>query len=193
MIGVREYLTADGISPHVKWFNTLNGQAAAKVATAVTRITQGNLATAKSVGAGVQECRIDFGPGYRIYFGRDGDRMMILFGEGTKKRQQDDIQHAQALCLTTGAAGKRRSKMLLTRDFKETIRERARRDAAFREALLKEAVDALLSGDMETGKIVLRDYINVTVGFDKLGNATKKSPKSLMRMLGPKGNRQAAM
>jgi len=54
---------------------------------------------------------------------------------------------------------------------------------------LKEAVDALLSGDVETGKIVLRDYINATVGFDKL--ATKKSPKSLMRMLGPKGNPQA--
>jgi hypothetical protein len=93
--------------------------------------------------------------------------------------------------LITDAAAKRRNKMPLTRDFKETIRERARRDAAFREALLKEAVDALLSGDVETGKIVLRDYINATVGFDKLATVTKKSPKSLMRMLGPKGNPQA--
>ena len=91
----------------------------------------------------------------------------------------------------TEAVGKRRSKVPLTRDFKETIQERARRDAAFREALLKEAVDALFSGDVETGKIVLRDYINATVGFDKLATATKKSPKSLMRMLGPKGNPQA--
>jgi hypothetical protein len=74
---------------------------------------------------------------------------------------------------------------------KETIQARARRDAAFREALLKEAVDALLSGDVETGKTVLRDYINATVGFDKLATVTKKSPKSLMRMLGPKGNPQA--
>jgi hypothetical protein len=82
-------------------------------------------------------------------------------------------------------------KMPLTRYFKETIQERARRDAAFREALLKEAVDALLAGDMETGKTVLRDYINATVGFEKLGSVTKKSPKSLMRMLGPKGNPQA--
>ena len=81
--------------------------------------------------------------------------------------------------------------MPLTRDFKETIQDRARRDAAFREALLKEAVDALLSGDVETGKTVLRDYINATVGFDKLATVTKKSPKSLMRMLGPKGNPQA--
>jgi len=81
--------------------------------------------------------------------------------------------------------------MPLTRDFKETIQQRARRDGRFREALLKEAVDALLSGDLDTGKIVLRDYINATVGFEKLGSATKRSPKSLMRMLGPKGNPQA--
>ncbi len=81
--------------------------------------------------------------------------------------------------------------MPLTRDFKETIQARARRDAAFRESLLKEAVDALLSGDVETGKTVLRDYINATVGFDKLATITRKSPKSLMRMLGPNGNPQA--
>jgi hypothetical protein len=83
---------------------------------------------------------------------------------------------------------KRRSEMPLTRDFKETIQERASRDARFREALLKEAVDALLSGDVETGKTVLRNYINATVGFDKLATVTKKSSKSLMQMLGPKGN-----
>jgi DNA-binding phage protein len=81
--------------------------------------------------------------------------------------------------------------MPLTRDFKETIQARARRDAAFRESLLKEAVDSLLSGDVETGKTVLRDYINATVGFDKLATITRKSPKSLMRMLGPHGNPQA--
>ena len=81
--------------------------------------------------------------------------------------------------------------MALTRDFKETIQARARRDAEFRENLLKEAVDSLLSGDVETGKTVLRDYINATVGFDKLATVTKKSPKSLMRMLSPNGNPQA--
>src|SRR5688572_27182337 len=79
------------------WFNTLNAQAAAKVAIAVTRMAQGNLSNAKSVGAGVQEYRIDFGPGYRIYFGRDDDRLVILLGGGTKKRQQEDIRRAQAL------------------------------------------------------------------------------------------------
>ncbi len=97
MFEVREYLTADGHSPYAKWFDNLNAQAAAKVAIAVTRIAQGNLSNAKSVGAGLQEYRVDFGPGYRIYFGRDGDRLVILLGGGTKKRQEVDIAHAQTL------------------------------------------------------------------------------------------------
>ena len=86
MIDVREYVAADGSSPYAKWFNALNAPAAAKVAIAITRMAQGNLSNAKSVGGGIQEYRIDFGPGYRIYFGRDGERVIILFGGGTKKR-----------------------------------------------------------------------------------------------------------
>jgi hypothetical protein len=81
--------------------------------------------------------------------------------------------------------------MALTRDFKETIQARVKRDPAFREALLKEGVECLLSGDVETGKTVLRDYINATIGFEALGDLTDKSPKSLMRMFGPKSNPQA--
>ena len=81
--------------------------------------------------------------------------------------------------------------MPLTRDFKETIRGRLERDPGFREALLEEGVQCLLAGDVEVGKSVLRDYINATVGFRELGGMTDKSPKSLMRMLGPQGNPQA--
>ena len=81
--------------------------------------------------------------------------------------------------------------MALTRDFKETVQARARRDPAFREGLLKEGVECLLSGDIDTGKVVLRDYINATVGFEKLGALTSKPPKSLMRMFGPAGNPHA--
>jgi hypothetical protein len=81
--------------------------------------------------------------------------------------------------------------MALTRDFRERIRERARRDPAFRRALLREAIDAMLSGDLRTGKAVLRNYINATVGFARLGKATYKSPKSLMRMFAPDGNPRA--
>ena len=81
--------------------------------------------------------------------------------------------------------------MGLTRDFKETIKARVRRDPEFRAELLKEAIECMLAGDMDTGKAVLRDYINSTIGFQALGAATQKSPKSLMRMFGPKGNPQA--
>lgn len=99
MVEVREYLTTGGTSPYANWFNRLNATAAAKVTIAVTRMAQGNLGNAKSVGSGVQEYRIEFGPGYRIYFGRNGDRLVILLGGGTKKRQQDDIRDAQAYWL----------------------------------------------------------------------------------------------
>jgi DNA-binding phage protein len=81
--------------------------------------------------------------------------------------------------------------MPLTRDFRETIRARAQRDAAFRRELLREAVESFLTGDVDTGKAILRDYINATVGFPTLAEATDKSAKSLMRMLGPSGNPHA--
>ena len=81
--------------------------------------------------------------------------------------------------------------MALTRDFKETVKARAQRDAAFREAMLRESVECLLAGDVDVGKAMLRSYINATMGFKKLGEHTAKSPKSLMHMLGPKGNPQA--
>jgi hypothetical protein len=81
--------------------------------------------------------------------------------------------------------------MPLTRDFKETIRARVKRDPGFRKALLREGIENFLSGDVETGKIILRDFINATVGFTKLSDVTHRSAKSLMRMLGPRGNPQA--
>ena len=81
--------------------------------------------------------------------------------------------------------------MALTRDFKITVRERLQRDPSFREALLAEAADCLLTGDVETGKSLLRDYVQATIGFGELGGLTDKSPKSLMRMLSQNGNPQA--
>ena len=81
--------------------------------------------------------------------------------------------------------------MALTRSFKETVKARAQRDAAFRYGLLKEAIECLLSGEIEPGKILLRDYINATIGFEELAARTEKPAKSLMRMFGPKGNPNA--
>ena len=69
--------------------------AAARVTTSLTRLGTGNWSNVKGVGAGVFEVKIDFGPGYRVYFGKDGETIVILLGGGTKKRQSRDIEAAQ--------------------------------------------------------------------------------------------------
>jgi DNA-binding phage protein len=81
--------------------------------------------------------------------------------------------------------------MAKTKPFKELVQARVRTDKRFAEALLREGIDAMLSGDVDTGKIILRDYIKATIGFEKLGEATGAPPKSLIRMFGPRGNPQA--
>lgn len=92
---LREYLDEAGKSPFGRWFDGLNAAAATKVTTALARIELGNLSNVKGVGSGVFEYRVDFGPGYRIYFGKDGDMLVIMVGGGTKKTQAKDIGHAQ--------------------------------------------------------------------------------------------------
>ncbi len=92
---VVEYLDVNGSSPYGRWFARLDAMAAAKVATAIYRLEQGNLSNVKPVGQGVSEYRIDFGPGYRIYFGQDGAVLVVLLGGGTKKGQNADIRLAQ--------------------------------------------------------------------------------------------------
>ena len=81
--------------------------------------------------------------------------------------------------------------MALTREFKESVQARMRKDRNYRQALLREGVECLLAGDLDTGKAILRDYINATIGFAELSRRTRRPAKSLMRMLGPKGNPQA--
>ena len=94
MLELVEYLDVDGASPFAVWFSELDAQSAARITVALNRMEQGNLANAKGVGAGVLEYRIDTGPGYRIYFGRDGAKLIILLGGGTKRRQAKDIEAA---------------------------------------------------------------------------------------------------
>ena len=81
--------------------------------------------------------------------------------------------------------------MPLTRDFKELVQRHVAADPSYRQALLREGIDTMLTGDVETGKAILRDYIKATVGFEKLGEATGTPAKSIIRMLGPRGNPQA--
>lgn len=81
--------------------------------------------------------------------------------------------------------------MALTREFRESVAERARKDAKYRKALLKEAIEALLNSELEAGKAMLRDYINATIGFEELSRILHKDSKSIHRMLGLKGNPRA--
>ena len=97
MIEIREYLDDRGRSTFGRWFDGLDASAAVRVRTSLARMEAGNLSNIRGVGNGVLECRINFGPGYRVYFGRDGDTLIILLGGGTKTRQQRDIDDARQL------------------------------------------------------------------------------------------------
>jgi putative addiction module killer protein len=92
---IREYEAGDGRSPFRDWFADLPPAAAAKVVVALARLGQGSLANLKGIGKGVLELRIDFGPGYRVYLGRDGEKLVILLTGGMKRRQPRDIAAAQ--------------------------------------------------------------------------------------------------
>lgn len=93
---IRYYIGPRGLQPFSKWFADLDPMARAKVTRAIARLEQGNDSNVKSVGEGVLEYRIDFGPGYRVYFGRDGETLVILLTGGTKKRQPRDVDAAHA-------------------------------------------------------------------------------------------------
>jgi len=93
-IRILEYLDPEGRSPYAAWFEGLNAPAAAKVAAALYQLAASNWSNVKGVGSGVYERKIDFGPGYRIYFGKDGDTVVILLGGSTKQRQHQAIETA---------------------------------------------------------------------------------------------------
>ncbi len=97
MVELVEYVNATAISPFSKWRNGLDATVRARITMALDRLERGNFSAVKGVGAGVFELRMDFGPGYRVYFGKDGEELVILLGGGTKQRQQNDIEAAQLL------------------------------------------------------------------------------------------------
>jgi putative addiction module killer protein len=91
---IRYYVAPGGVQPFAEWFADVEPVARAKVTRAIARLEQGNFSNVKSIGEGVLEYRIDSGPGYRVYFGRDGEALVILLTGGTKRRQQRDIDAA---------------------------------------------------------------------------------------------------
>jgi putative addiction module killer protein len=93
MIKIEEYVS-EGNSPFRRWFDGLDGQAAASITVAIERLADGNTSNVKTIGEGAAELKINRGPGYRVYFGWDGNTLVILLGGGTKRRQQNDIEAA---------------------------------------------------------------------------------------------------
>ncbi len=93
---VREYIRENGVNPYKKWFNSLDAQAAAKVAVAINRLKLGNTSNIKWFD-GIGEYKINWGAGYRIYLAQEGTQLIILFGGGTKKKQQADLKKAKTL------------------------------------------------------------------------------------------------
>ena len=138
--------------------------AAAKVRVAVSRLEQGNLPKLEWF-RGIGEYKIDWGPGLRIYLAKDGLKIIILI-----------INQA------------RKVNMALTRDFKETVAARVQNDPAFAQALLDEAITLFVNGEPESAKLILRDLVNATVGFEALAEEIHKPAKSLHRMLSQSGN-----
>lgn len=95
MLRITQYIESNGRSPFDKWFLELDSIAAAKITKAIYKLELGNFSNVECVGGGVYEQKIDFGPGYRIYFGEEGDEIIILLYGGTKKRQSSDIAKAK--------------------------------------------------------------------------------------------------
>ena len=188
---IKELLLADGDSPFGEWFGSLEAVAAAKVRVAVSRMEQGNLSNVEWF-RGIGECKIDWGPGLRIYLAKDGLKIIILIGGGTKKRGSRTSIRRWRCGRTTSAARhqprKERSDMALTRDFKETVAARVQSDPAFAQALLDEAITLFVNGEPEPAKLILRDLVNATVGFEALADEIHKPAKSLHRMLSKSGN-----
>ena len=96
-IEIREYLDARGHNHYREWLSGLDPSVKARVIKFVLRMGDGNFSAAKPEGEGISELQLDFGPGYRVYFGQDGDQLVILLAGGVKRRQQEDIQEARTL------------------------------------------------------------------------------------------------
>jgi putative addiction module killer protein len=187
---IKELLLADGESPFAEWFGSLEAVAAAKVRVAVSRMEQGNLSNVEWF-RGIGEFKIDWGPGLRVYLGKDGLKLIILIGGGSKNVNKKTLTTPCCSGKTTNAARHQADKdidMALTREFKETVAARVQTDPAFAQALLDEAIHLFVNGDPESAKLILRDLVNSTVGFEALAEEIHKPAKSLHRMLSRSGN-----
>jgi len=187
------YVEASGRCPFRNRFVGLDPHATTKITIALTRLEQGNLSNAmQSRSARVSSNTVSIlAPATESILGATAKRLSSCWvAEPSKGKDKTSRQHTSD-GQTINGAGRDRIKMPLTRRFKDMVKGRVERDPKFRAALFTEAVQQLLAGDVKVGKAVLRDYINATVGFERLARETGTPAKSLMRMFGPKGNPRA--
>jgi putative addiction module killer protein len=97
MVEIRIYTDENGKAPYLDWLRKIDSQAQSRIRIAIDRLEGGNTGSLKSVGGGVSEIKITFGPAYRIYIGQQGNELVILLHGGTKQRQSDDIAKAKEL------------------------------------------------------------------------------------------------
>lgn len=177
---LREYITDDGKSPFAVWLARLDDrQTRGRILARLGRVRLGNLGDAKSVGGGVFELRMPFGPGYRIYFGRDGDRLIILLCAGDKASRSKDIARAKRLW----ADYARHATMANSRPFSTTLEETLR-DPTEAAAYLNAALDE----DPAVFLQALKDVAKVHGGMAKIAEESRLNRESLYRMLSANGN-----
>jgi hypothetical protein len=181
------YECPDGRQPFSDWFDTLDATAAARVATAIDRLGDGNPGDVKPVGEGVSEDESTSVPATACTLAAMGRNWSCFWPVGPRSGSRPTFNTRRRSGPNTNGE-KRRTEMPLTRAFKDLVKARADRDPRFRAALLREALNAFVRDDMAAGKSSLRTYVNATIGFEELGRTLSKTPQSLMRMLGPKGN-----
>ena len=176
-------------TPFVSWYESLNNRAADRVAQALDKMRKGIASGLKSVGGGVFEYRVDFGPGYRIYIGRDGDYVLILLG-GRVQATPTARHHRGQTALATPQAMETEGGLIMSgsRDFfEETVHPRLRNSAEFRQVWLLERVENLRTGDAATAKSMLTHYA-AAIGFDEAADAAGADPDALRRTLDPDGD-----
>jgi hypothetical protein len=180
VIEIRQYIDRLGLNPFERWFEKLDNDTQARIAVFLDRLERGNFSAAKGVGAGVLELRLDFG--WRA----------ACDPAGRRRQKAPAGRHRCSMRPLEGIQEPKAGRIMpLTKSFNDTIKSKLLESEGFRRALLREAVGCMISGDVETGKSVLRKYINGTVGFVKLGADLGRSPKALMRMFSSTGNPQA--
>ena len=191
MVTVLEYLDREGLSPFANWFGGLDATAAAKVTTLPAGWSWETFRTLRGSAQGFSNTGSISVPATESISARTAKPWSSCSAAGRRSAKIATSRLRKSGGKTIRREGLGRSEMPLTREFKETVQARIARDRKYRKELLREGVERLLAGDLDTGKAILRDYINATIGFEELSRLTRRPAKSLMRMLGPKGNPQA--